>query len=269
MTAPDYQKIKNLPIDYQESVIEEIRTRRRKEKKAELETKLAGLDKDKDLWDYLTTERHLRELDDDYGPGFKFTNDVDFTDDQNEKLKQLQGDRDKQLAETTKNLKRLPMRLIRQGFRFGFGFSYGIIAKESPELADTYVMVDFIDFKNLYNLYKDALKDDENKTPWSKVEIKKVDADKIDNYWPLEIDGKWFVPQITQVEWKKPPSGSMPTEKYVDQLLRYPCGESQNILRCLLPYAEQLYCYRPTTYMQLQSKFSHFPEYSYKKISLW
>lgn len=185
----------------------------------------------------------IRDVEKKYGPEGKFSDWPDFTKEQTDLLIEKRQEMLDKIKVVTRDLKRVKITLYRQCFRFGFSFSYAVT--EDGE----YICVSHNDYIILrINHESDEMKD-------------------IPNFWPLKQNEEYFVPEITEIKFLDPPSGSMPTEQYVDQLCRYPSGNARKILQCLHPYAEQLYCSSPITYYRVLEYVDNFPVFNYKKLS--
>ena len=249
MTTATIEQIKNEYTTLYDTLHEENAAKALKEETAALKAKLAEFPTDpkigSDEWSKkISVEHDLRRLDKNYGPEGKFSSWPDFTNEQTDLLMDKRKEMLDKMKAVTGDLKRVKITLYRQCFRFGFSFSYAV-----TEDGD-YVCVSFNDYIILRVHESDESKD-------------------VPNFWPLKCGDEYFVPEITEIKFLDPPSGSMPTEQYVDRLCRYPYGSDRKILQCLLPYAEQLYCSSIITYHRVLEHVNGFPEFNYKKLSVW
>lgn len=121
--------------------------------------------------------------------------------------------------ELSKDLPERPMKLQYQHFRFGFRFYLGLLDEKPPAWENS-----------IYNI---------NWCPvaWSDgFVLEKLHTQGVK--WPLQDrKGAWFIPQITKHEDLPPPSGSAPTDQYINDLIRY---NDFNKLEALKPYEKQI-----------------------------
>lgn len=142
------------------------------------------------------------------------------------------------VKEATQELPVQEITLHYQTFRFGFSFFYGENVSEKQMIPISWQ--DGVILK------------------WQKENNEQP-------VWPIK-DPKtnaYFIPKVT-VNTMSPPSGSMPTEQYLEDLLKYSQryfdARSTKILNVLTPYAKQLKEYREHCFYKIAVCFPKYLE---------
>jgi len=256
----EIDKIKNDIDKYVDDIEKDIKEQEYTQKLKNYENKyssdikdLTGEDLNEDKYDSKISnikrshEYDLKYLKKQYSDENKFSFNIELSEEIENKITEYKIIKHKEMKHITKDLNKISINLIRQTFRFGFCFCYGIFTNDKDS---DYICISHDDGFIINRSFKN----------------------KEEFYWPVKHSktGEYFIPFIeNEIEYKKPPSGSTPTDQYIDSLLEH-CRYSEEptkILKCLVPYATQLYCYSPKTYLRLlksPANYSNiFPRYNY------
>lgn len=155
-----------------------------------------------------------------------------------------------------KNIKRIDVVLCKQNFRFGFNYFYGRI-----EGIKEYMKIPYLDGAMMGWMYLQSGKKRTSKCEsHHSVQMgkdKNIPEDEIRNYtWSILYNDEWVIPNIVSYEWYPPTSGSMPTDQFIENLLRLRKIEE---VKALAPYAKQLAESYPSTYKMVENRIMDFP----------
>jgi len=139
-----------------------------------------------------------------------------------------------QIKNLCADLPKIELQLTRQSFNWGFSFYFGYFPHDK-----TYLPISAHDGWVLHRQF----------------DLNEKSGEKEFTFPIRNKNGAYFIPILSLTN-RKPPSGSVMTDEYVDKLLKYyPYNpEAEQILYCLQPYGDQLKkCSRGGTYENYMS----------------
>lgn len=145
----------------------------------------------------------------------------------------------------------------RQGFRYGFSYYYGIFEDRDSD----YICIS--PQEGMLLRWLSSKKDD-------------GETDEIFNarkgfVWPLfdAENDEYFIPLFEKVKSLPPPSGSMPTDQHIDDLVRHSRYHlaSYRELKSLTPYAKMIAECNSNTYHRVREQIKDFPYVECKSSS--